>query len=260
MDDIATVADWIAAAREVTVLTGAGVSTGSGIPDYRGPQGVWTRDPAAERLSSIDVWISEPEVRRRRWQERAAGDPFAGAAPNPAHDAFVELERLGRLGTLVTQNTDGLHQAAGSSPERVIEVHGTVRETVCLSCDERLPTPDVLARVRAGDTDPACEGCGGILKWATISFGQALVTEDLERAYEAAARCDVFLAAGTSLGVYPVAALPEVALTRGARLVIANAEPTPYDEVAGVVLRGDLTEVLPAVVAGVRDRLGRSGA
>jgi NAD-dependent deacetylase len=255
MDDVATVAGWVADARRVAVLTGAGVSTGSGIPDYRGPQGVWTKDPAAERRATIDVWINDPEVRRRQWAERAAGSHLLDAAPNPAHRAFADLERLDRLDTLVTQNTDGLHLRAGSSPDRVVEIHGNVRDTVCLACEARQPTTAVLDRVRAGEADPVCEACGGVLKWATVSFGQALDPADLERAHAAAAACDVFLAAGTSLAVYPVAALPEVALGSGARVVIANAEPTPYDRAADAVLRGDLTELLPAVVDIVRDRL-----
>lgn len=255
MDVIADVADWIADAEGVTVLTGAGVSTGSGIPDYRGPQGVWTKDPAAERLSSIDAWVGDPEVRRRAWQQRVSGPGLLAVLPNPAHHALVELERLGRLDTLVTQNTDGLHQLAGSSPDRVVEIHGTARQVVCLSCGDLQPTEAVLERVRAGDPDPACSDCAGTLKLATISFGQALVPEDLQRAHAAAADAEVFLAAGTSLGVYPVAALPEVALSYGARLAIANAEATPYDDLADALLPGDLTEVLPAIAEGVRARL-----
>jgi NAD-dependent deacetylase len=248
------VAAAISGAQRVVVLTGAGVSTGSGIPDYRGPQGVWTRDPEAERLSTIGAYVEDAAVRREVWRRRLASGLY-GAEPNAAHRALAALERLGRLDTLITQNIDGLHQAAGSSRDRVIEVHGTVHEVVCLSCWDRGPAAPVLDRVRAGETDPSCRGCGGVLKSATISFGQALDPEDLVRAHEAAATCEVFLAVGTSLAVYPVAGLPEVAVARGAWLAIANAEPTPFDADADVVLRGDVADVLTRIVEEVERRL-----
>jgi NAD-dependent deacetylase len=219
---------------------------------------VWTKDPRAERLSTISAYVQESEVRRESWQRRVASGIFE-AEPNPAHHALVELERLGRLELLVTQNIDGLHHAAGSSPERVVEVHGTVLETTCLDCGWRGPSGPVLERVRAGDDDPACHDCGGILKSATISFGQPLVAADLQRAHDAAASCDVFLALGTSLAVYPVAALPEVAVANGATLVIANAEPTPFDVVANAVLRADVGSVLTRLVDDLRDRLRAAG-
>lgn len=241
------VADWIGVAGAVTVLTGAGVSTGSGIPDYRGPDGVWTRDPTAERLSSIQAYVSDPGVRRRAWQARADSPAFA-AEPNPAHAALARLERLGRLDTLITQNIDGLHQRAGTAPERLIEVHGTVHDAVCLGCGWRGPMAPVLERVRAGDPDPPCEECGGLLKSATVSFGQALDPANLQRAETAARSCDVFLAVGTSLTVWPIAALPGIAYDHGARLVVANAEPTPYDDLAHAVLRDDVAVMLVDLV------------
>jgi NAD-dependent deacetylase len=236
------------------VLTGAGVSTGSGIPDYRGPQGVWTRDPRAERLSTIEAYVQDAAVRREVWQRRLETDPTR-VLPNPAHHALATLEGLGRLDTLITQNVDGLHQAAGSAPERVVEVHGTVHEVACLACGDRGPAGPVLDRVRAGEDDPHCGRCGGLLKSATISFGQLLDPEVLDRAQEAAASCDVFLAAGTSLAVHPVAALPAVAVAAGASLAIANGEPTPLDGVADVVVRGDRGEVLTRLAAEVAGRL-----
>ncbi|MFA9430352.1 NAD-dependent deacetylase [Egicoccus sp. AB-alg2] len=249
--DVDEVAGWIRTARRVVALTGAGVSTASGIPDYRGPQGVWTRDPAAERRSSIDVWLTEPDTRRDLWRQRAA-DAHLRPRPNEAHVALADLERLGHLDVLVTQNTDGLHQDAGSDPARVVEVHGTNRFTRCLECGDRRPMPDVLARVAAGDDDPHCERCGGLLKAATVSFGQSLDPGQLQRAHEAAIGCEVFLALGTSLTVHPVALLPRTALEAGARLVIANAEPTPYDRVADAVVADDLVDWLPALADRLR--------
>lgn len=246
--DLAGVAGWLRAAARVVVLTGAGVSTESGIPDFRGPKGVWTKDPKAERLSSIEHYVADREVRVRAWRGRLDHAAWT-AEPNAAHRAIADLERLGNLHMLVTQNIDGLHARAGSPPERTIEIHGTIREYACLGCGDRGPMADALARVRAGEEDPHCLTCGGLLKSATISFGQALVAEDLQRAERAAATCDLFLAAGTSLGVYPVAFLPEVALRAGARLVIVNQEPTPYDAQADAVLRGRAGEVLPVLVS-----------
>ncbi len=244
---VSRVGSWVAKARAVTVLTGAGISTASGIPDFRGPDGLWTRDPEAERLSSLDAYLGDAGVRRRVWQGRLR-HPAWTARPNPAHLALVELERSGRLRALVTQNIDGLHQLAGTSGDVLIEIHGTLRDVVCLFCGRRSPAGPTLERVRAGEADPACEDCGGILKSATVSFGQALDPGDLQRAQEAAASCELFIAAGTSLTVYPVALLPEIALASGARLVILNAQPTPYDDRADEVIRAPLAEVLPAIV------------
>ncbi|HEY8178828.1 MAG TPA: NAD-dependent deacylase [Candidatus Limnocylindria bacterium] len=241
------VAGWLARSRRAVALTGAGISTESGIPDFRGPQGVWTRDPKAEALSDIRYYVADPELRRRAWQGRL-NHPARGAAPNAGHVALAELGRMGRLKLLITQNIDGLHLAAGTSRERLIEIHGTMRDYVCLSCGARGPMADTLKRVRAGEDDPACRECGGILKSATISFGQSLVQEDLQRADEESAASDLFLAIGTSLTVYPVAWLPQRALQNGSRLVIVNAEPTPLDDRAHAVLRGQIGEILPSLV------------
>jgi NAD-dependent deacetylase len=238
------VRDWIASATRIVALTGAGISTDSGIPDFRGPQGVWTKDPKAERLSNIHCYMSDPEVRQLAWRSRM-DHPAWQAAPNAAHSALVELERRGALGALITQNIDGLHQLAGSSPSVVIEVHGTMRETVCMSCGERQPMPQVLERVRAGEADPACLACGGILKSATISFGQQLDRKVIDRAARAAASADLLLAIGTSLQVYPAAGLVPLAKDAGARLVIINAQPTPFDDIADAVIREPIGQVLP---------------
>jgi NAD-dependent deacetylase len=245
LDDVAA---WLRESRSTVALTGAGVSTESGIPDFRGPSGIWTRDPASERLSNIGYYIASPEVRRESWRRRL-DHPAWGATPNAAHRALAALEAAGRLALLVTQNIDGLHLAAGSSPERLVEIHGTIRETACLGCGDRRPMREILARVQAGEEDPACERCGGILKSATVSFGQNLDPDLLARAEEAAATAELFIAIGTSLTVYPVARLPEIALDAGARLVIVNAEPTPIDDLAHALLRGQAGEVLTALVA-----------
>ena len=238
----------LAAADRVVVLTGAGISTDSGIPDFRGPNGVWTRDPAAEKASTLSHYVSDPEVRRAAWRNRLAS-PAWSAEPNAGHRALVALERQGRLHTLVTQNIDGLHQRAGSDPALVVEVHGTLHRVACLSCGETAPMERALERVRGGEEDPACRSCGGILKSATISVGQSLVPEDIVRAFAAAEACDVLLALGTSLTVQPVSRLVPTAKQAGAAVVILNAEPTPYDGLADAVVAGSISEVLPRLVA-----------
>ncbi|HEV8441811.1 MAG TPA: Sir2 family NAD-dependent protein deacetylase [Methylomirabilota bacterium] len=244
---IDTVRDWVDRAERIVVLTGAGISTDSGIPDFRGPQGVWTRNPGAEKLATLQNYLADPEVRKRAWQSRLES-PAWRAEPNAGHRALVVLERRGKLDTLITQNVDGLHQLAGSAPERVVEIHGTMREVNCLSCGERAPMERALARVRAGEEDPACRTCGGILKSATISFGQSLVQKDLIRADQAARRCDVMLAVGTKLSVWPIAGVVPAARDTGARVVILNAEPTEMDELAHAMLRGPISDLLPRIV------------
>jgi NAD-dependent deacetylase len=246
--DLAAAADWLRSARSVVVLTGAGISTESGIPDFRGPDGVWTKNPTAEKTATLQYYVSDPAVRVQAWRNRVDA-PFWTAEPNAGHRAIVELEHKVALHVLVTQNIDGLHHAAGSDPDRIIEIHGNVREVKCLSCGWLAPMQTALDRVRTGEEDPDCPECGGILKSATISFGESLVPEDLERAQRAAAGADLFLAVGTSLGVYPAAALPELALANGARLVIMNAQETPFDDLAEAVFRDRLGDVLPSLVA-----------
>ena len=248
-DQASLVARWIADAGSVGVLTGAGISTDSGIPDFRGPQGVWTKNPEAERQATLSYYLNDPDTRRRAWRNRI-DSPMWRASPNDGHRALVALERDGVLSGLVTQNVDGLHQAAGSDPSLVIEVHGNANATRCVSCRDRRPMDETLERVRAGEDDPPCLRCGGILKSATISFGESLDPRVIARAEEVAASVEVFLVAGSSLGVYPAAALAPTAHHHGAKLVIANNEPTPYDLLADAVLAGPLSEVLPAVVSG----------
>jgi NAD-dependent deacetylase len=238
---------WIDSAQRVVALTGAGISTDSGIPDFRGPQGVWTKNPKAEKLSDIRYYMADPEVRRLSWQSRLE-NPAWSAKPNAGHLALVELERRGKLHALITQNIDELHQQAGNSPGKVIEVHGTMRKVVCMSCGERAAMERALARVRAGEEDPPCRSCGGILKSATISFGQALVPEVIDRAMQAAGEAEVLLAVGTSLQVYPIAGAVPLAKRAGARVVIVNAEPTPFDDLADAVFNDSISAVLPKLV------------
>jgi NAD-dependent protein deacetylase/lipoamidase len=240
------VAEWLAGARAVGVLTGAGISTDSGIPDFRGPQGIWTKDPKAERLATLQHYLADPETRRRSWRNRIES-PMWHAKPNEGHKALVDIERRGNLVGIVTQNVDGLHQAAGSDPQKVIEVHGNANATRCVSCDDRRPMDEALDRVRAGEEDPPCLVCGGILKSTTISFGENLVPEVIAQAEAVAVTSDVFLVAGSTLTVYPAASLAPLARSYGARVVIANLEPTAYDDIADAVLTGPLSEVLPAI-------------
>ena len=245
--DIERVAAYVAAADRVTVLTGAGISTESGIPDYRGPNGVWTKDPAAMRLVSIDAYLADPQVRREAWQERMH-HPAWTAEPSAGHRTLVQLERAGKLLALITQNIDGLHQAAGSDPRRVLELHGTIHDARCLECGHRTRMQAQLDRVRAGEADPPCTVCGGIQRSATVAFGQSLDPLVLEAALVASRRCDLFLAIGTSLTVQPAASLCGYAQRAGARLVIVNAEPTALDDRADAVLRGSTGDVLPSIV------------
>jgi NAD-dependent deacetylase len=249
---VAEVRRLVEGASRITVLTGAGISTDSGIPDFRGPNGVWTKNPAAERMFTLQNYVADPEVRRAAWQSRKTHTAWT-AEPNAAHHALVDLERSGRLVAIVTQNIDGLHQLAGSDPDRIIEIHGTMREVACLSCAGRWPMAEVLARLDDGEEDPSCALCGGILKSATISFGQALVPEVLDAAVDATVAADLMLAIGSSLTVRPAAGLCDLAVEEGARLVVINAQETPYDELAarsgGAVVRDPVGEVLPTLVA-----------
>ena len=244
---VSLVKDWIDNARRVVVLTGAGISTDSGIPDFRGPQGVWTKNPLAEKMSNIHYYLADPEVRKLSWQNRL-GSPAWNARPNAGHMALVELEKRNKLHALITQNIDELHQMAGNSPALVIEVHGTMRKFMCWGCGMRGPMQKVLERVKAGEEDPKCRDCGGILKSDTISFGQQLVPEVIDRAMQVSAQADFFLAVGTSLQVYPIAGAVDIARAAGAKLVIVNAQPTPFDELADAVFNASISETLPAIL------------
>lgn len=250
---IQTACEIVARSQRIVALTGAGISTESGIPDFRGPKGVWTLNPKAEKLSDIRYYMADPEVRRLAWQERLA-HPAWTAKPNAGHVALVEMERTGRLDALITQNIDGLHQRAGNSSEKVIEVHGTVHEVMCMNCHWRGPMQDTLGRVRAGEEDPDCKNCGGILKSATISFGEGLDPHVIARAMQAAEEADLLIAIGTSLGVYPVANVVPLAKSAGAQVIILNAEPTVMDGMADLVLRGVIGEILPELARSTQHR------
>ncbi|GAA4929667.1 NAD-dependent protein deacetylase [Streptomonospora halophila] len=250
----ADVAPLLAAAGGITVLTGAGISTDSGIPDFRGPQGVWTRDPGAAALFDLDTYMSDADVRRKVWLMRR-DHPAWDARPNAAHRALADLDAAGRLRALVTQNIDGLHQAAGTARDRVIEVHGSIKQVVCMQCGARTPTPEVLARLEE-ESDPRCPACGGIQKADTVSFGQRLKPAVLDAAVRAAAQASVFVTVGTSLAVHPVAGLCDVALENGVPLVVVNAEPTPYDGSARAVLRDPIGEVVPQLAKYALDAAG----
>lgn len=247
VEDLELVTRWVADASGITVLTGAGISTDSGIPDFRGPKGVWTKDPSAEKRATLQHYVADPEVRKLAWRNRLDSRAWT-AEPNPGHHALTRLERGSNLCALLTQNIDGLHQEAGSSPDLVVEIHGTIREVRCLSCSYGAPMQEALDRVRAGEVDPDCPVCSGLLKSATISFGQSLVDADLRRAEQAAMSCDLMIAIGTTLAVYPIAAVVPLAKQHGANIVIVNGEPTEMDHLADVVLRGQISEILDQIM------------
>jgi NAD-dependent deacetylase len=247
MEAMEDAAERLAAASRVTVLTGAGISTDSGIPDFRGPNGVWTRNPAAEKTATLQHYLADAEVRRTAWRNRLAATTWE-ARPNAGHVAVVELQRQGKLHAVVTQNVDELHQRSGVDPDRVIEVHGTAWWTRCWSCRDRRSMAEALERVRAGEADPACLVCGGIVKSDTISFGQALEPAVIERALAVSEACDVMLAVGSTLSVRPAANCVPRARAAGAAVIIVNAEPTAMDHYAAAVLTGQIGELLPALV------------
>jgi NAD-dependent deacetylase len=236
----------------VAILSGAGISTDSGIPDYRGPAGLWRRDPEAQKLVTYDYYMTDPDIRRRSWQMRR--ETIARhAEPNAAHRAITELDRSGVAVRVITQNVDGLHQLAGLADRKVLELHGTARQVMCTSCGVRTPAAETFARVEAGEPDPACRDCGGILKTATVMFGEVLDPQVLAEAAAIAQACALIIAVGTSLQVYPAAGLVDLAVEHGARLIIVNAEPTPYDGLATAVIREPIGTALPPLL----DRIAR---
>jgi NAD-dependent deacetylase len=236
---------WIRTSRRIVVFTGAGISTESGIPDFRSPGGVWARNRTIEfgeftasRAGRIEYWRQKREI----WPA------MRDAKPNAGHEAIVRLEHEGRLQALITQNIDGLHQRAGQTPSLVIELHGTTAAG-CLACGERIPMDEAIRRIDEGDPAPECTSCGGLLKPATISFGQEMPVVELGRAAEAARRCEVFLSVGSSLVVHPAAMLPVVAKHSGAKLIIINRTPTPLDEMADLVIHEEIGSALPNLIS-----------
>ncbi|MDX2597051.1 MULTISPECIES: SIR2 family NAD-dependent protein deacylase [Streptomyces] len=232
----------------VALLSGAGISTDSGIPDYRGPAGLWRTDPEAEKLVTYAYYMDDPEIRRRSWRMRRANRALR-PEPNAAHRAVAELERSGVPVRVITQNVDGLHQLAGMPERKVLELHGSAHGVVCTRCHARSPMEDALARVDAGEDDPPCPECGGILKSATVMFGEALDPVVLGEAVAISKACQEFIAVGSSLQVQPAAGLVGVAADHGARLTIVNAEPTPYDDLADEVVREPIGTALPKLLA-----------
>ncbi|MGR8007287.1 SIR2 family NAD-dependent protein deacylase [Streptomyces hypolithicus] len=235
----------------VAILSGAGISTDSGIPDYRGPNGLWRRDPEAEKLVTYCFYMSDPEIRRRAWRMRREG-PTLRAVPNAAHRAVAELARSGAEVRVITQNVDGLHQRAGLPEAEVLELHGTARVVMCTGCTARGPMEDALARVSAGEEDPPCLACGSVLKSATVMFGERLDPVLMGEARAIATACDTFVAVGTSLKVQPAASLAGLAAKHGARLIIVNAEPTRYDDRAAEVIREPIGTALPKLLERLR--------
>jgi len=231
----------------VAILSGAGISTDSGIPDYRGPNGLWRRDPEAEKLVTYEYYMGDPEIRRRSWQMRRKNRVLR-AEPNTAHQAVAELERSGVPVRVITQNVDGLHQLGGMPTRKVLELHGSARSVVCTQCHARGSMEDALARVAAGEADPPCLECGGILKSATVMFGERLDPVVLGEALAISKACQVFIAVGSSLQVQPAAGLAGVAADHGAQLIIVNAESTPYDELAAEVIREPIGTALPELI------------
>jgi len=251
-DAMASATELVRDASRIMVLTGAGISTDSGIPDFRGPQGVWTKNPGAEKTATLQHYLADADVRRSAWRFRL-DSPSWSATPNAGHLAIVELERQAKLHALVTQNIDELHQRAGNDPALVVEVHGTMWWTRCWTCSDRRPMVEALDRARAGEDDPDCRVCrdagrDGILKSDTISFGQSLVPEVIDRAMVASRSCDLLLAVGSTLSVYPAAACVPAAASAGATVVILNGGPTEMDSIADIVLNGPISELLPMLV------------
>ena len=248
LDDIV---EFLEISSKIVVLTGAGASTESGIPDFRSPDGIWRRYPPG----TYQEFISKPEARKRYWElRRVLGGQVASAKPNQTHYALAELERLGKLSGLITQNFDGLHQDAGNSPERIIELHGTARMAACTHCGTRSSMAALQQRIEAGDEDPQCGLCGGYLKAATILFGQPIPRANLDQAIALAQNCDLFLVIGSSLRVSPAARLPMLAVERGMPLVIINREPTPLDSRADVVLRANAGETMAYLIERLREK------
>jgi len=249
-DLLGPVAELVRPARNIVVFTGAGISTESGIPDYRGPNGVWQTN----RIPTIDDVRNDQHSREQHWQERRRRFPeMRRKQPNAGHRAIVALERDGRVSTIVTQNIDGLHQKAGSDPAHVLELHGSSHRIRCQVCGREYAADTIHERLEQGETDPRCEHCGGVLRASTVLFGEPLPEVTLRRAVEASAEADLMLVVGSSLVVKPASQLPVVARKRGARLVIVNREPTPLDELAHAVVRGEAGPVLDELVRQVLD-------
>ncbi len=245
MDKVEVLRELLADTNKVTAFCGAGISTASGIPDFRSPHGLWQRF----KPPNFQAFLRDESERERYWEfHRLTFGEMEAAQPNPAHRALAALEEKGKLIGLITQNVDGLHHRAGNSPDKLVELHGTVWFSRCLNCGREWKTRQILDRVEAGEKVPRCDACEGLIKPATVSFGQSLSEEDLHKAARWTGEAEVFLALGSSLTVYPAAGFPAMAAQEGAKLVIINAEATPLDSMAAMVINDRVDEVLPRVI------------
>ncbi len=248
---IAAAAGMILASKRLVVFTGAGISTESGIPDFRGPGGIWTRfDPDD---FTIQKFLSSRETRRKQWKILIEGDLFSSVKPNRAHHAIAQLEDMGRLDCVITQNIDNLHQKAGNSPDKVFELHGNMQWIRCLDCDERYSVEQIRGILKEGVEVPECEKCHGILKPDVVFFGEMLPPDVLNAATNHSMRCDLFLVVGSSLVVHPASLMPAYAKDAGARLIIVNIGDTPYDSRADILIDGKAGEVMSKMVEKVRE-------
>ena len=247
------VADLIINARRVVVFTGAGVSTESGIPDFRSPGGFWERyDPDD---FTYQKFVSNPDTRRKQWQMFRERFQTGGANPNPAHYAIAELDRLGKLNCVITQNVDGLHQKAGLPADKIFELHGNMLWVVCLSCARRYPFAQIKTRLDKGEGIPDCEACHGILKPDVVLFGESLPEEVLKEATSRAYDCDLFIVIGSTLIVYPAAYMPMYAVDAGAKLIIINLSSTPMDQQASVLIRAKAGEAMAKIIKQVKEKI-----
>jgi NAD-dependent deacetylase len=254
MDYIETVADMIVGAKKVVVFTGAGFSTESNIPDFRGPQGVWSKfDPSELNLPNF---LRSEEIREKYWQvHRMFWEAVKDAQPNSGHHAVTELHHMGKLDCVITQNTDGLHQKSGTPEDKMLELHGTMHWVDCLECHQRYPRDYAHEKMLAGEKVPRCGSCHGILKPATVAYGQAMPVRETHEAGERSSACDLFLVAGSSLVVYPAAQMPLLAKQGGARLVIMNLTETPHDHYADIVIKEKTGETLTKIVARAKEKI-----
>jgi len=246
-------AELIADARKLVVFTGAGISTESGIPDFRSPGGIWSRfDPED---FTYQKFVADPEARRKQWRMLGEGHLTTDAKPNPAHYAIAELDRLGKLDCVITQNVDSLHHKAGVPAEKVFELHGNVQWVVCLSCGRRYPFEQIKARLEGGEEIPDCEECQGMLKPDAVLFGEQLPAEVLQEASQRSSDCDLFIVVGSTLIVYPAAYMPIYAVRGGARLIIINLSDTPLDAQAAVLIRAKAGEAMSKIVDRVKEKI-----
>lgn len=251
MDTLKRAADMVRAAGRIVVFTGAGISTESGISDFRSPGGLWEKYDPNEM--TFDRFLASEQTREKYWEmHRSLWPAVAAAEPNAAHLGIVELDRMGKLACVITQNIDGLHQKAGLPDTKVIEIHGTMKWVVCLKCAKRYPREEIEKRLDSGIKIPVCDDCSGIVKPATISFGQPMPERETREAEAASAACDLFMVIGSSLVVYPAAQMPVLAKRSGARLIIINMTPTPHDSYADLIINERAGKAVDGILAPLR--------